>query len=270
MKNANSFLNTVEIESYLKDVKKIPTSSKERQSQIISELRKQTLSDEERRKLKQELVVGNLRFVITVAKQYQNQGMDLPDLISEGNIGMLKAADEFDPSKKIRFISYAVWWIRQSIMLSLNENARTIRLPANIIQDYNKIKKEVISEDDVDFGEKYIKQSLQFISKTVSLSHEINDDGDQLVDIITNKDALDPEIYLENEDERKKRVREALSILEDKERIIIEKYFGLDGVQCNLEDLGEQFGCTKERVRQLKEKAMKKLRNESFTLLKYL
>jgi RNA polymerase primary sigma factor len=117
---------------------------------------------------------------------------------------------------------------------------------------------------------KYEKQSLQLLPKTVNLSDEINSEGDQLIDIIVNKDSPNPENYLDNENERKKHVRKALSILSEKERTIIEKYFGLNGIQSNLEDLGEEFGCTKERIRQLKEKAMKKLRNESFTLLKYL
>ena len=270
MHKSNSFLKTDEIAFYLKDIKKIPITSNDRLKQIIKELKKTNITDKEKRDLQEELVVGNLRFVISVAKQYMNQGLDLPDLISEGNIGMIRASEEFDPARKVRFISYAVFWIRQSIMSALNDYSRTIRLPSNVIQEYQKSKREVLNQEDKDFTKKYEKQASLFIPKTVSLSDEINDEGDQLIDVIVNKDALDPESYLDNEDERKKRVRDALNILDDKERIIIEKYFGLDGVQCNLEDLGEEFGCTKERIRQLKEKAMKKLRNESFILLKYL
>ena len=271
MHKSNSFLKTDEISFYLKDLKKIPITSNERLREIIKELKKPDLTILEKKKLQEELVLGNLRFVISIAKQYMNQGLDLPDLISEGNIGMIRASEEFDPTKKVRFISYAVFWVRQSIMSSLNDYSRTIRLPSNVIQEHQKLKKEVLNENDKDFAKKYNEQASQFISKTVSLSDEINDEGDQLIDIIVNKDSLNPEMYLDNEDERKKHVRQALSILEDKERLIIEKYFGLDGgVQCNLEDLGDEFGCTKERIRQLKEKAMKKLRNESFTLLKYL
>lgn len=271
MHKSNSFLRTDEISSYLKDLKKIPITSNERLKEIVKELKQPSLTTEQRKNLQEELVLGNLRFVISVAKQYMNQGLDLPDLISEGNIGMIRAAEEYDPTKKVRFISYAVFWVRQSIMASLNDNSRTIRLPSNVIQEYQKSKREVIHEDDKDFAKKYQEQASQFIPKTVNLSDEINDEGDQLIDIIVNKDSLNPETYLDSEDERKKHVRKALSILDDKERQIIEKYFGLDGgVQSNLEDLGEEFGCTKERIRQLKEKAMKKLRNESFTLLKYL
>lgn len=270
MHKSNSFLKSDEISFYLKDIKKIPVTTNERLKEIIKELKNNNLTANDRKRLESELVVGNLRFVISVAKQYMNQGLDLPDLISEGNIGMIRAAEEFDPTKKVRFISYAVFWVRQSIMSALNDYSRTIRLPSNIIQEYQKSKKEVLREDDKDFAKKYEKQASLFIPKTVNLSDEINEEGDQLIDIIVNKDALDPEKYLDNEDERKKHVRQALSILDDKEREIIEKYFGLNGVQSNLEDLGEEFGCTKERIRQLKEKAMKKLRNESFTLLKYL
>lgn len=270
MTKSNSFLNTEEISFYLKDVKKIPVTTNQRLKEIIKELKSPNITEKQKRELQHELVLGNLRFVISVSKQYLNQGLDLPDLISEGNIGMIRASEEFNPNKKVRFISYAVWWIRQAIMSSLNDNARTIRLPSNIIQEYQKTKKQVLSEDDPDFAEKYEKQASQFVPKTVSLSDHINDEGDQLIDIVVNKDSLNPESYLENENERKKHVKSALSILNDKERTIIEKYFGLNGVQCNLEDLGEEFGCTKERIRQLKEKAMKKLRNESFTLLKYL
>lgn len=270
MHKSNSFLNTEEISFYLKDIKKIPVTSNDRLKEIVRDLNKPTLDEQTKNKLHQELVVGNLRFVISIAKQYLNQGLDLPDLISEGNIGLIRAAKEFNPKKKVRFISYAVYWVRQSIMSSLNDNARTIRLPSNIIQEYQKTKKVTLDENDPNFAEKYNKQASQFIPKTVNLSNPINDEGDQLIDIIVNKDSLSPESFLDNENERKKHVRKALSILDDKERTIIEKYFGLNGVQCNLEDLGEEFGCTKERVRQLKEKAMKKLRNESFTLLKYL
>jgi len=270
MNKSNSFLDTEEISFYLKDVKKIPTTSNKRLKEIIHSLKQKNITEKEKTSLQHELVVGNLRFVISVAKQFSNQGLDISDLISEGNIGMIRASEEFDPNKKVRFISYAVWWIRQAIMASLNENARTIRLPSNIIQEYQKTKKMSVSEDDPDFVEKYNKQASQYVPKTVSLSNPINEEGDQLIDIVVNKDSLNPESYLENEKERKKHVKNALSILNDKERTIIEKYFGLNGVQCNLEDLGEEFGCTKERIRQVKEKAMKKLRNESFTLLKYL
>ena len=270
MHHKNNFINVEEISHYLKDIKKLPIADKERLDVILKNLKRKDLTKEQKSENLQELVKGNLRFVISVAKQFQNQGMDLADLISEGNIGLMRAAEEFNPSKKIKFISYAVWWIRQSIMASLNENSRTIRLPSNIIQDQQKQRKVNLNPYDEDYYDKVTEQTLLSLPYTVDLSQEINDEGDQLIDIIVNKDAMDPETFLNTDEERKMHVRNALSILNEKERIIIEKYFGLCGVESNLEDLGEEFGCTKERIRQLKEKAMKKLRNESFTLLKYL
>ena len=262
-----TFLNTDEIFHYLKDIKKIPVLSNDRLKQIIVELKDENITPQHHQKILKELVIGNLRFVISVSKQYQNQGMDLPDLISEGNIGLIRAAKEFDPTKKVRFISYAVWWIKQSIMASLNENARTIRLPSNIIQDIQKLKKEPLTEEGEHTHTKKGSLSLPYC---VSLSDNINEEGDQLIDIVINKDADDPQQFVQDEEGTKASVRKALEVLNDKEKVIITKYFGLDGVECNLEDLGEEFGCTKERIRQLKEKAMKKLRNESFVLLKYL
>jgi RNA polymerase primary sigma factor len=134
-------INTEEIQNYIKDIRKIKVISHERQSIIFKRLSDKTITKSERQTLLNELIVGNLRFVITVAKSYQNNGMELIDLISEGNLGLVKAAERFDPDSGYRFISYAVWWIKQSIMSSLNENSRMIRLPSNIIQDNNKRKK---------------------------------------------------------------------------------------------------------------------------------
>lgn len=267
MQNTN-FLNTEEIQFYLKDIKKLPVSDKQRLTLIVKGLHKTNISSKEREDLLKQLVLGNLRFVISVAKNFQNQGLDLPDLISEGNIGLIKAAEQFDPKRKIKFISYAVWWIRQSIMSSLNDNSRTIRIPSNIIQEQQKLKK--LFFDEYENPEKLLEIPTLSIPKCVNLSTPINDEGDELIDIIVNHDSFSPESYVINQDETKEQVRKLLDLLNEKEKIIITKYFGLDGVECNLEDLGEQFGCTKERIRQLKEKAMKKLRNESFTLLNYL
>ena len=267
MKNTN-FLNTEEIQFYLKDIKKIPVSDKQKLTTIVRGLQKTNITTKEREDLLKQLVLGNLRFVISVAKNFQNQGMDLPDLISEGNIGLIRAAEEFDPKRKIKFISYAVWWIRQSIMSSLNDNSRTIRIPSNIIQEQQKLKK--LFFDEFEEPEKYHNIPSLSIPKCVNLSTPINEDGDELIDVIVNHDSFSPESYVVNQDQTNEQVMKLLGLLNEKERIIITKYFGLEGVECNLEDLGEQFGCTKERIRQVKEKAMKKLRNESFTLLNYL
>ena len=141
-------ISTEEIQQYIKDIRKIPVISHERQEIIFGELRNPNISKKEKNKLFDELVVGNLRFVISVAKMYQNQGLDIMDLISEGNIGLMKAAERFDPTSGLKFISYAVWWVRQSIMASLNENARTIRLPSNLVQESQKSKKEELNQED--------------------------------------------------------------------------------------------------------------------------
>jgi RNA polymerase primary sigma factor len=263
-------INTEEIQQYIKDLRKIKVITHERQDLIFAELKKRDLPKKERENYLNELVVGNLRFVITVAKLYQGQGMDIMDLISEGNIGLMKAAERFDPSSGFKFISYAVWWVKQSIMASLNENARIIRLPSNIIQENQKRQKTQPYKDD-QFFINYEDTGKDFVlPHCVNLNDEINEDGDQLIDVIPNKDADDPEALLNTPEEVRRRVDMMLSILDDREKVIIEKSYGLAGIEMNLEDLGEEFGCTKERIRQLRDKALKKLRNDSYGLLNYL
>lgn len=262
--------NTEEIQSYIKDLRRIPVISHERQEEIFLLLKNEDISKKEKKHLYDELVRGNLRFVISVAKMYQNQGMDLMDLISEGNLGLIKAAERFDPTSGLKFISYAVWWIRQSIMASLNENSRTIRIPSNLVQESQKQKKT----ENIDENMYYTSDDDQYISTSlpycVGLHNEINEEGDQLIDIIPNKNVESPDAILNTPEEIKKKVNYMLSVLDEREKTIIEKYYGLTGVESNLEDLGEEFGCTKERIRQLRDKAIKKLRNESFGLTNYL
>ena len=263
--------NTEEIQQYIRDIKKIPVLPPKRLEEIFDRLNDKTISKHEKKSLFDELVVGNLRFVISVAKMFQNQGMDIMDLISEGNIGLIKAAERFDPTSGVKFISYAVWWIRQSIIASLNDNARTIRLPSNLVQEAQKNKKEEKNEEDnffVNTNEETVDTSG--LPYCVGLYREINEEGDQLIDIIPNKDAERPDAILNSPEEIKKKVSVMLSVLDEREKTIIERYYGLTGVESNLEDLGEEFGCTKERIRQLRDKAIKKLRNESFGLLNYL
>ena len=262
--------NTEEIQQYIKDIRKIPVISHERQEEIFAKLNDKKTTKEEKKFLYDELVVGNLRFVISVAKMFQNQGMDILDLISEGNIGLMKAAERFDPTSGLKFISYAVWWVRQSIMASLNENARTIRLPSNLVQESQKSKKEEVNEEDNFFINNSDEPVSSGLPYCVGLYREINEDGDQLIDIIPNKDAERPDAIVNSPEEIKKKVAAMLSVLDEREKTIIERYYGLTGVESNLEDLGEEYGCTKERIRQLRDKAIKKLRNESFGLLNYL
>jgi RNA polymerase primary sigma factor len=260
-------LNPEHIQFYVKDIRKIPVISHERQDEIFTALSSGNLTKKEENKLKEELVIGNLRFVISIAKGYQNQGLDILDLISEGNIGLIKAADKFDPNSGNKFISYAVWWVRQTIREALNNSSRTIRVPSNIIQEVQRAKKTketIRNETQGRITEEYV------IPLCTSLQKEINDEGDMLIDIIPNLHADNPEDRLNNPEEIKKKVDSMLSVLDDREKVIIEKYFGLTGVEANLDELGEEFSCTKERVRQIKDKSLKKLRNASYDFLKYL
>jgi len=269
MQKSRIIVNTDEIQMYLKDLKKIPVMTHERQEEIFKVLVNKSVSKKEKEKLKNELVIGNLRFVVSVAKMYQNQGLDLLDLISEGNIGLLKAIERFNPESGLRFISYAVWWVKQSMMASLNENSRTIRIPSNLIQETQKFKKSE-HKDLYDLDVESDSAPTYTLPYCIGLYREINEEGDQLIDIIRDPNEENPENILNTTDEIKRRVAAILSVLDEREKIIIEKYFGLNGTESNLEDLGEEFDCTKERIRQLKDKAIKKLRNESYDLLNYL
>jgi len=261
-------VNVDEIQSYVRDLKRIPIISHQRQEEIFTRLSDIKITIKEKNLLLSELITGNLRFVITVAKTYQNQGMDLLDLISEGNIGLIKASERFDPTSGLKFISYAVWWVRQTILASLSENSRTIRIPSNLFQELQKQKKEKITEDDHHFPSN--DQNELNLPYCIGLFNEINEDGDQLIDVIPNHNANNPENVLNSKTEIKKKVSIILSVLDEREKTIIQKYYGLSGNECNLDDLGEEFGCTKERVRQIRDKAIKKLRNKSFSLIKYL
>ena len=222
------------------------------------------LSEEEKKEIQKELLEGNLRFVITVSKQYQNQGLDLPDLIAEGNLGLMKAIENFDWTKRLRFISYGVWWVRQSILQSLNENARTIRLPVNVVQELHKAKKE-LERDGIDLPEKFAN-----LPYTINLENPLNEEGDTLLDIINNPNAELADANLSTEQTLKDKLLSMLDVLDEREKVIIQDYFGLSGSTRTLEDIGNDFDLTKERVRQIKEKALRKLRNETGILFDYL
>ena len=188
----------------------------------------------------------------------------MPDLIAEGNIGLIKAIKNFDWSKNLRFISYAVWWIRQSILQSLNENARTIRLPVNVVQDLYRAKKEAEN------GIKELEDKFTSLPSTISLNDHINDEGDGLIDLIENHDSLKPDEFFDEKGTLRSKMLSMMRILDDREKQIVEDYFGLYGTPRTLEDIGNDFDLTKERVRQIKEKALRKLRNESSVLFDYL
>jgi RNA polymerase primary sigma factor len=257
-------INQEEITHYLKDIRKIKVMTPDRERQLAERMLSDDVTEDEVKKIHKELLEGNLRFVITVAKQYQNQGLDFPDLIAEGNLGLMKAIDNFDWSKKLRFISYAVWWVRQSILQSLNENARTIRLPVNVVQDLQRAKKE-LERGGAELSDKFAN-----LPYTINLDKPLNEEGDTLVDILNNPNAELPDAGLSSEDTLKDKLISMLDVLDDREKTIIQDYFGLSGSTRTLEDIGNDFTLTKERVRQIKEKALRKLRNETATLFEYL
>jgi RNA polymerase primary sigma factor len=263
-KKANIPINQEEVYTYLKDIRKIKVMTPQREKELSEMMTSGNLDWKQKEIIEQEIIQGNLRFVITVAKQYQNQGLDLPDLIAEGNLGLIKAIKNFDWTKNLRFISYAVWWVKQSILQSLNENSRTIRLPVNVVQEMQKEKKAV------DNGLAELSDKFATLPSMVDLDRSINEDGDTLLDIIINPDANNPESVFDTNDLLKTKLMDTLNILDDRERIIIEDYFGLTGSSRTLEDIGNDFDLTKERVRQIKEKSIRKLRNECKDLFDYI
>jgi len=257
-------INQSEISSYLKDVRKLKVMTAEREKVLAKIMLNPDVTKTEKDEVKKELVEGNLRFVISVCKQYQNQGLDLSDLIAEGNYGLLKAIDKFDWSKNLRFISYGVWWIKQAIIESLNDNARTIRLPVNIVQEYHKIKKFLTEFDNT------TPAKLTNLPHTIHLDSTLNEDGDTLLSLIKNENADNPEDAFNTKQILREKLLNILCLLDSREKIIIEDYFGLNGSMRTLEEIGGEFNLTKERVRQIKEKALKKLRNESKVLFEYI
>lgn len=257
-------INQEEIYSYLKDIRKIKVLTPERERELSKLMASNAITKQQKEQIEQEIIEGNLRFVITVAKQYQNQGLELCDLVAEGNVGLIKAIKNFDWTKNLRFISYAVWWVKQSILQSLNENARTIRLPVNIVQEVQKEKKMV----ENGLGEESDK--LATLPSMVYLDRSINEEGDTLLDVIINEDANNPDDCFNNKDVLKQKLMDTLNILDERERIIVEDYFGLTGPCRTLEDIGTDFDLTKERIRQIKERALRKLRNECSTLFDYI
>ena len=230
------------------------------------------------------LVSSNLKFVISIAKEYQGQGNQLSDLINDGNEGLIKAAYKFDHTKGFRFISYAVWWIRQSVMQGLNDNSRMVRLPANVVGKLSQIKKQIesfemehertpVTGDIIDIDANFEDETNGLYEENMlptctSLNKTINQEGSELMDIIEDEFGLQPDARLLDDSEVKTELEKTLSVLDDRERDIIECYYGLNEnyAPMNLEDIGDNYGLTKERIRQIKEKAIRKLRSNSQNL----
>lgn len=229
------------------------------------------------RKALEKLTRANLRFVVSVAKQYQNQGLSLPDLINEGNLGLIKAAEKFDETRGFKFISYAVWWIRQSILQALAEQSRIVRLPLNQVGSLNKINKafskfeqanerrpspeELAKELDID--ESKIADTLRVSGRHISVDAPfVEGEDNSLIDVLVNEDSPNADKTLIDES-LSKEIERSLATLTERESEIIKMFFGIGYQEMTLEEIGDKFGLTRERVRQIKEKAIRRLRNNS-------
>lgn len=269
------------LDRYLKEISKVPLLTPAEEIALAKKIKSGEQEALER------LTKANLRFVVSVAKQYQNQGLSLGDLINEGNLGLIKAANRFDETRGFKFISYAVWWIRQSILQALAEQARIVRIPLNRIGALNKIEKifnaleqeyerepsaeEIAKELDMQTADVYA--TMNSASKYLSLDAAFSDEEDnKLIDIIENEQQPSPDTQLLSES-LKIEIERALSSLNDREAQVLRFYFGLtEENPLTLEEIGEKFTLTRERVRQIKEKALRRLRHKSRSkiLRKYL
>ena len=248
------------LDKYLQEIGKEELITVEEEVELAQRIKK---GDQE---ALEKLTKANLRFVVSVAKQYQNQGLSLPDLINEGNLGLIKAAEKFDETRGFKFISYAVWWIRQSILQALAEQSRIVRLPLNQVGSLNKINKafarfeqehertpspeELASE--LELPKEKVTDTLRVAGRHVSVDAPFADGEDNsLLDVLVNPDSLSTE------------VDRALETLTERERDIIKYFFGIGCSEMTLEEIGEKFDLTRERVRQIKEKAIRRLRHSS-------
>jgi len=260
------------LDKYLQDIGKVNLISVEEEVELAQRIRR---GDQE---ALEKLTEANLRFVVSVAKQYQHQGLSLPDLINEGNLGLMKAAKKFDETRGFKFISYAVWWIRQSILQALAEQSRIVRLPLNQVGAVNKIYRyfakfqqefhreptaREISEE-LEISQKKISQIMKAAGKHMSMDAPLTTDSDSnsLVDIMENE-GIDPSDNRLLRESLLKEIDRALSTLPEREAIIIKHFFGVNDEELSLREIGEKLGLTRERVRQLKERALRKLRKTS-------
>ncbi len=272
MKITKQFTNreSQSLDKYLQEIGKVDLLTADQEIELAVRIKKG-----EHLALEQ-LTKANLRFVVSVAKQYQNQGLSLGDLINEGNLGLIKAAKRFDETRGFKFISYAVWWIRQSILQALAEQARIVRLPLNRVGALNKIGKaysnleqeferepnasELANELDMDISE--IADTLKISGRHVSMDAPFAQGEDnRLLDVIQNDQLPNPDFVLINES-LKTEIQRALSTLTEREAEVVKLYFGLNKEHSlTLEEIGEKFNLTRERVRQIKEKAIRRLRH---------
>ncbi len=225
----------------------------------------------------EKLTRANLRFVVSVAKQYQNQGLSLPDLINEGNLGLIKAAEKFDETRGFKFISYAVWWIRQSILQALAEQSRIVRLPLNQVGSLNKINKAYSRfeqeherkpspeelADELEIPAEKVSDTLRVAGRHISVDAPfVEGEENSLLDVLVNSDSPNADRTLMNESLTRE-IERALATLTDRESDIVKLFFGIQCQEMTLEEIGDRFGLTRERVRQIKEKAIRRLRHAS-------
>ena len=256
------------LEKYLSEIGKEELLSADEEVELAQRIRKGD------KKALERLTKANLRFVVSVAKQYQNQGLSLPDLINEGNVGLIKAAEKYDETRGFKFISYAVWWIRQSILQAIAEQSRIVRLPLNQLGSMNKINRmlskfeqenerrpsvDEISEV-IDIPEEKVDEAINVSGRQVSVDAPFVDGEDNsLLDVLVNSDApmADHKLVAES---LQAEIKDALKILTLRERNIITSFYGIGQPEMTLEEIGSKFGLTRERVRQIKEKAIRRLR----------
>lgn len=255
----NKYIDLTEdsLNLYLKDVRKNEIITIDEEVELAKRIKN---GDQE---ALNKLVSSNLRFVIKIAKEYQNQGLPIADLISEGNYGLITAAKKFDHTKGFRFISYAIWWIKQSILQSLNDNSRTVRLPGNIINKLSKIRKQIEFFEKENHRDPF-NDEVEYISipTCVSFNVTINEDGDEMVNLLENNFFKSPDTFTEEEEYLKVReMSKAIRGLSAREIEIVNCYYGINGEPMTLEMIGDEVGLTKERVRQIKEGAIRKIRN---------
>jgi len=263
---------TASLDKYLQEIGKVDLITAEQEVELARRIKQGD------RLALEKLTKANLRFVVSVSKQYQNQGLTLPDLINEGNLGLIKAAQRFDETRGFKFISYAVWWIRQSILQALAEQSRIVRLPLNKIGSINKINKasarleqgferqpnvkEIAGE--LDMTENEVKESMRNAGRHVSMDAPlIQDEDNTMYDVLKSDEAITPESGLLYESLRKE-IDRAISTLTQREADVVKLYFGLNAQHpMTLEEIGEKFDLTRERVRQIKEKAIRRLKHTS-------
>ncbi len=268
------------LEKYLQEIGHQDLLTADEEVELAQQIRKGD------RKALERLTKANLRFVVSVAKQYQNKGLSLPDLINEGNLGLIKAAERYDETRGFKFISYAVWWIRQSILQAIAEQSRIVRLPLNQVGSVNRIARELnkfeqenerkpsVEEmaDRIDLPEEKIAEAMKINTHHVSMDAPFADGEDNsLLDFLPNTDSPSTDNVLDQESLRTE-IGRVLDVLNDREQKVIKAFFGIGMQEMTLEEIGDKYNLTRERVRQIKKKAIRRLRynTKSKTLKTYL